>query len=87
MGADLQCGNGLGQAQYLGNMITPAAFSPRMIESLTEKEIKTFGAINPLGRIGDAATDVAPVVVFLVGPVSQYMTANHVRSDGGFSPI
>ena len=37
----------------------------------------------PLGRFGDPQKDVAPVVAFLLGKDSQYMTGQTVMADGG----
>ncbi|QNG21172.1 SDR family oxidoreductase [Rhodococcus triatomae] len=37
----------------------------------------------PLGRIGDPETDIAPVVVFLAGDDSRYMTGQTLMADGG----
>ncbi|GAA3093649.1 SDR family NAD(P)-dependent oxidoreductase [Streptosporangium carneum] len=40
-------------------------------------------AANPMGRIGDAEADVAPVVVFLASEECRYMTGNTLFVDGG----
>ena len=37
----------------------------------------------PLGRIGDPDTDIAPVVVFLLGDDARYITGQTVVVDGG----
>lgn len=37
----------------------------------------------PLGRFGDPRMDIAPVVAFLLGQGSQYMTGQTVMADGG----
>ena len=37
----------------------------------------------PLGRFGDPATDVAPIVAFLCSDDSRYMTGQTVMADGG----
>lgn len=37
----------------------------------------------PLGRFGDPQKDVAPVVAFLLGEDSRYMTGQTVMADGG----
>ena len=36
-----------------------------------------------MGRIGDPLTDIAPVVVFLAGEGSRYLTGNTPFADGG----
>ncbi|WP_281824510.1 SDR family NAD(P)-dependent oxidoreductase [Jannaschia rubra] len=37
----------------------------------------------PLGRLGDPQEDIAPVVAFLLGRDSRYMTGQTVMADGG----
>lgn len=37
----------------------------------------------PLGRFGDPATDVAPIVAFLLSDDSAYMTGQTLMADGG----
>lgn len=37
----------------------------------------------PLGRFGDPQKDIAPVVAFLLGDGSQYMTGQTLMADGG----
>jgi len=40
-------------------------------------------AANPMGRLGDAERDIAPVAVFLAGEDSAYLTGNTLFVDGG----
>jgi NAD(P)-dependent dehydrogenase (short-subunit alcohol dehydrogenase family) len=40
-------------------------------------------AMNPTGRVGDPEQDIAPVVLFLAGEDSRYMTGELVHVDGG----
>lgn len=42
-----------------------------------------LGATNPMGRIGDPETDIAPVVAFLASDGCRYLTANTLFVDGG----
>ena len=39
--------------------------------------------VVPLGRVGDPDTDIAPVVVFLLGEGARYITGQTVVVDGG----
>jgi NAD(P)-dependent dehydrogenase (short-subunit alcohol dehydrogenase family) len=40
-------------------------------------------AANPMGRLGDPDTDIAPVVVFLASDDARYLTGNTLFVDGG----
>jgi NAD(P)-dependent dehydrogenase (short-subunit alcohol dehydrogenase family) len=40
-------------------------------------------AANPMGRLGDPDTDIAPVAVFLAADESRYLTGNTLFVDGG----
>jgi NAD(P)-dependent dehydrogenase (short-subunit alcohol dehydrogenase family) len=40
-------------------------------------------ARNPMGRIGDPETDIAPVAVFLASDDCRYLTGNTLFVDGG----
>ena len=40
-------------------------------------------AANPMGRLGDPDTDIAPVAVFLAADDSRYLTGNTLFVDGG----
>jgi NAD(P)-dependent dehydrogenase (short-subunit alcohol dehydrogenase family) len=40
-------------------------------------------AANPMGRLGDPDTDIAPVVAFLASEDAQYLTGNTLFVDGG----
>lgn len=40
-------------------------------------------ASNPMGRLGDPDTDIAPVAVFLASEASRYLTGNTLFVDGG----
>ena len=42
---------------------------------------------NPLGRLGDAADDIGPVVRFLLSDDARYLTGNTLMVDGGGCPI
>jgi len=40
-------------------------------------------AANPMGRLGDPETDIAPVIAFLASDDSRYLTGNTLFVDGG----
>jgi len=73
--------------------LSPVAYTP-MTESfratLSSDGLAAFDAAMtgiPLGRMGDAETDIAPVLVFLVSNASRYITAQIIAVDGGTVPV
>lgn len=74
-------------AQYgiTANVICPAAktaASRRVFAQNPELEVAA-DASNPMGRLGDPETDIAPVAVFLASDESRYLTGNTLFVDGG----
>ncbi len=74
-------------AQYgiTANVICPGAktaASRRVFAQNPELEA-VADASNPMGRLGDPETDIAPVAVFLAGDDSCYLTGNTLYVDGG----
>ncbi len=67
------------------NIICPAAKSAAFRRVMSEHpELEAAAdASNPMGRIGDAEEDIAPVAVFLASEGSRYMTGNTLFVDGG----
>lgn len=67
------------------NVICPAAISAsfRAVMEQNPELVATAGASNPMGRMGDPETDIAPVAVFLASEGSRYMTGNTLFVDGG----
>ncbi|OAN56265.1 SDR family NAD(P)-dependent oxidoreductase [Sphingobium sp. TCM1] len=67
------------------NIIAPAA-AGTVFEAL-ERDNPGFGAMaaagNPLGRVGDPETDIAPVVLFLVSDMARYVNGETIHADGG----
>jgi NAD(P)-dependent dehydrogenase (short-subunit alcohol dehydrogenase family) len=67
------------------NAIAPAA-KGSVFEQLAEA-IPGFAemsaAQNPLGRVGDPESDIAPVAVFLASDDSRYVTGEVIHVDGG----
>ncbi|HVM63884.1 MAG TPA: SDR family oxidoreductase [Acidimicrobiales bacterium] len=67
------------------NIICPAAktaASRRVFAEHPELE-RAADATNPMGRLGDPATDIAPVAVFLASEDCRYLTGNTLFVDGG----
>lgn len=71
------------------NCVAPLANTPAMERAFAmdpEMSDRVLGR-NPLGRLGDAATDVGPIVRFLLSSDSRYVTGNTLMADGGSCPI
>jgi NAD(P)-dependent dehydrogenase (short-subunit alcohol dehydrogenase family) len=71
------------------NSVAPLAMTPAMdrafvLEPAMEKRVKSRIS---LGRVGDAATDVGPIVAALLSPGMSYLTGNTLMADGGSCPI
>ena len=67
------------------NVICPGAktaASRRVFAEHPELELMADAA-NPMGRLGDPDTDIAPVAVFLASEESRYLTGNTLFVDGG----
>jgi NAD(P)-dependent dehydrogenase (short-subunit alcohol dehydrogenase family) len=67
------------------NVICPGAktaASRRVFAQNPELEA-VADASNPMGRLGDPETDIAPVAVFLASADSRYLTGNTLFVDGG----
>ncbi len=67
------------------NVICPAAKSAAFASVMGEHPelVAVADAANPMGRIGDCDTDIAPVAVFLASEGSRYLTGNTLFVDGG----
>jgi 3-oxoacyl-[acyl-carrier protein] reductase len=65
--------------------ISPLAMTPAMTSAyVADPALKErLATLVPLGRVGDAATDVAPVVRFLLEDGSRYITGQTLVVDGG----
>jgi len=71
------------------NCVAPLAGTPAMdraFEMDPEMAARVLGR-NPLGRMGDSATDIGPVVRFLLSDDARYLTGNTLMADGGSCPI
>lgn len=67
------------------NVINPAAWVPtseKYFAAFPERK-EAYVSTMSLGRFGDAETDIAPVVLFLAGEDSRYVTGQTINVDGG----
>lgn len=67
------------------NAICPGARSAafRRMASSHPEIAATADAANPMGRLGDPLTDIAPVAIFLASDECRYLTGNTLYADGG----
>ena len=67
------------------NVICPGAktASARALEERQPDLIRGAEAMIPMGRMGDAEADIAPVALFLASDESRYVTGNTLFVDGG----
>ncbi len=65
--------------------LSPLARTPALDRAYAENPAleHRLAQVVPLGRVGDCDTDVAPVVVFLLGEGARYITGQTVVVDGG----
>ncbi len=71
------------------NCVAPLANTPAM-ERAFEMDPDMAGRVlgrNPIGRLGDAANDVGPIVRFVLSDDARYLTGNTLMADGGSCPI
>ncbi|MGE0384976.1 MAG: SDR family NAD(P)-dependent oxidoreductase [Gammaproteobacteria bacterium] len=67
------------------NSLIPMAVTPGFENAVRElgRDLGAMASAVPLGRLGDPARDVAPVVVFLASAASDFMTGRTLFADGG----
>lgn len=76
-----------GQYGICVNCVLPGAESPAAKE-WAQKFPEKYEAIlqqQPMRRLGDAETDIAPVIAFLAGPDSCYYSGQCMLLDGAYS--
>ena len=71
------------------NCVAPLAATPAMEEAFERDPAMAARVLgrNPLGRLGDAADDVGPVVRFLLSDDARYVNGMTVMADGASCPI
>lgn len=74
-----------GPAGIRVNSLSPLGVSPALANAYLENpELEgRMQAVTPLGWIGDADLDIAPVVVFLCSSAARYITGQTIVVDGG----
>lgn len=74
-----------GPAGITVNVVSPLAYSPAMTRAMEKDPPMRERTSNriPLGRVGDAETDVGAAVSFLLGPQARYITGQTLGIDGG----
>jgi 3-oxoacyl-[acyl-carrier protein] reductase len=67
------------------NLVSPLAQTPAMVNAIREDPAlaERLAARVPMGRLGDAETDIGSVVVFLAGAGAGYVTGQTLPVDGG----
>jgi NAD(P)-dependent dehydrogenase (short-subunit alcohol dehydrogenase family) len=67
------------------NVVSPLAATPSLEQAITEDPALATRLAQriPLGRIGDAETDVGTAVAFMLGDAARYITGQTLVVDGG----
>jgi len=72
----------LAPRNILVNAVAPGIIIGGMTQQLTEKQVEAVLDHVPLGKMG-RAEDVAAAVLFLSGPMADYITGQVIRVNGG----
>ncbi|MCJ7695187.1 MAG: SDR family oxidoreductase [Anaerolineaceae bacterium] len=68
------------------NTISPVAITDTIVDKLSPEYsawVKDMMSHNSMGRVGDPAGDIAPVVIFLATDESRWITGQNINVDGG----
>jgi 3-oxoacyl-[acyl-carrier protein] reductase len=67
------------------NCVSPLARTPALLNAYRENPAlePRLRQVVPLGRVGEAEDDIAPVVVFLLSDAARYITGQTIVVDGG----
>ncbi len=73
--------------------ICPGTMDSAMVRTMARAEggdedanVRRYGAVHPLGRIGTPA-DVGAAAVFLASDAASFITGEHLNVDGGFMAL
>lgn len=79
------CATELGAFGITCNVICPGALTEasKMWKESAPDDYAASVAHQPIKRLGDPETDIAPVVMFLVSDDAQYVTGQTIGVDGG----
>jgi len=72
----------LAPRNILVNAVSPGIISVGMTDRLTENQLEAIRGLVPLGRTGNP-DDVADAVLFLCSSMSDYITGQVIRVNGG----
>ncbi|NYF12270.1 NAD(P)-dependent dehydrogenase (short-subunit alcohol dehydrogenase family) [Pseudoclavibacter sp. JAI123] len=76
----------LGASGIRVNTLAPVALTDTILHGLAPEYsefVKQQMSVNPLGRFGDPAADIAPVLIFLASDDSRWITGQNFNADGG----
>ena len=78
-----------GPAGVRVNCVAPLAATPAMEQAFLDEPAMAERVLgrNPLGRLGDAADDIGPVVRFLLSDDARYVNGGTVMADGASCPV
>jgi NAD(P)-dependent dehydrogenase (short-subunit alcohol dehydrogenase family) len=68
------------------NTISPVAITDTILHKLAPEYsewVKDMMSHNSMGRVGDPAADIGPVVIFLATEDSRWITGQNINVDGG----
>ena len=74
----------MGRRQVRVNAVAPGFVQTDMVASVSDKVLEEAKKVIPMRRLAEP-TDIAPIVRFLAGPGSAYITGQVIAVDGGMS--
>lgn len=74
----------MGRRKIRVNAVAPGFVETDMVKDVDERVIEGAKKVIPMRRLGQPE-DIAPIVRFLAGPGSEYITGQVIAVDGGMS--